>query len=223
MMLVLRPRWPAAAAAAFLLLAVPALAGWGPTAALDAAVVGWFRAFGASRPGLISWVTIATDVAATLPFLAAGLLVTVLLGVRRRAREARLCGAATAVVPALWAVMHLWLVSPRPEDGFVVVTTNGFPSGHTSNATAAAWVAVLLLWPRLAGSWRWVLVSGAVLFAFLVGLSRVVLLAHTPVQVVGGWLLGSAVVPLLALVVVRSRGSGRARSGAGVDSGGGGR
>lgn len=203
MMLVPRLRWPVAAAAAFLLLAVPALAGWGPPAAVDAAVTGWFRTFGAPRPGLISWVAIATDVAATLPFLAAGVLVTLLLGVRRHAREAWLCAAVTVVIPVMWSLMHLWLVSPRPEDGFVLVTTNGFPSGHTSNATAAAWVAVLLLWPRLRA--RWTLVGAAVLFAAAVGLSRVVLLAHTPVQVVGGWLLGSAVVPLLALAVVRTR------------------
>jgi undecaprenyl-diphosphatase len=110
----------------------------------------------------------------------------------------------TVLVPVLWALMHLWLTHPRPVGGFVVVTTNGFPSGHTSNATAAAWVAVLLLWPRRTARGRAVLVAAAVAFALLVGLSRVVLLAHMPSQVAGGWLLGSAVVPLLALVVARS-------------------
>jgi undecaprenyl-diphosphatase len=223
MMLLLRPRWPAAAAVAFLLLAVPALGGWALLSAADDAVIGWFRAFGAARPTLIDAVAVATDVAATLPFLAAGALLTVLLAVRRQPREARLCGAVTVLVPVLWALMHLWLIHPRPDDGFVVVTTNGFPSGHTSNATAAAWVAVLLLWPRVAGRRRGVVVAAAVGFAFLVGLSRVVLLAHMPSQVVGGWLLGSAVVPLVALVVARTRGSRAARDEAGVGSAGGSR
>jgi undecaprenyl-diphosphatase len=206
-----RPRWPAAAAVAFVLLAVPAIGGWAPLGAADDAISGWFRGYGGSRPALIAAIRIATDVAATVPYLVAGVLVTVLLAVRRRVREARFCGAVTVVVPVLWSLMHLWLTHPRPADGFVVVTSNGFPSGHTSNAAAAAWVAVLLLGPRLAGRRRVLLVVAAAGFAVAIGLTRLILLAHFPTEVLGGWLLASAVVPALALVLLGDHALGESR------------
>jgi undecaprenyl-diphosphatase len=203
-----RPRRPVAAAVAFLLLAVAAIGGWASLSAADDAVSAWFRGYGGSRPALIAATRIATDVAATVPYLVAGVLTTVLLAVRRRVREARFCGAVTVVVPVLWSLMHLLLTHPRPVDGFVVVTTNGFPSGHTSNAAAAAWVAVLLLRPRLTGRRRLLLVVAAAGFALAIGLTRLVLLAHFPTQVLGGWLLASAVVPTLALVLLGDHATG---------------
>jgi undecaprenyl-diphosphatase len=43
-----------------------------------------------------------------------------------------------------------------------------------------------------------VLIPAAILFAVLIGLTRLVLLAHFPTQVLGGWLLALAVVPAVA-------------------------
>jgi undecaprenyl-diphosphatase len=104
----------------------------------------------------------------------------------------------TVAVPALWGLFHALLHSPRPVDGFVFVDSNGFPSGHTANATAAALVAVLLVWPGAARRARIALVAAAAGFAALIGLTRLALLAHWPTDVLGGWLLALAVVPLLA-------------------------
>ena len=42
-------------------------------------------------------------------------------------------------------------------------------------------------------------------FALFVGLTRLVLLAHWPADVLGGWLLALAVVPLLARAADRPR------------------
>lgn len=201
MMLTLRPRWPALAAVLFLLLAVPAIGGWAPLSEADDAISDWFRRFGATRPTLIAWVKIGTDVAATVPFLAAGAAVATILAVRGARRLAWFCALVTVVVPVLWSLMHLGLTHPRPVAGFVTVTSNGFPSGHTSNAAAAALAAVLLLAPRLAPAGRAALVAGTALFAAAIGVSRLVLLAHFPSDVLGGWLLALAVVPTLALLV----------------------
>jgi membrane-associated phospholipid phosphatase len=189
---------PIAAACAFLLLAALAIGGWPPVDAADRSISEGFRELGNANPGLISWVRIATDVATTIPFLAAGVLLTLFLAVRRERRNATLTALITAAVPALWALMHLWLSHPRPENGFVTVDSNGFPSGHTSNATAAALLAFYLLRPRLSRRATTLLIAGATLFALLVGLSRLTLLAHWPTEVLGGWLLGLAVVPTAA-------------------------
>ena len=188
-------RLPIAAACAFLLLTVVAISS---RPALDPAISERFRDLGDAHPTLIAWVRIATDVAATIPFLTAGVLLTLFLAVRRERRSAIFAAVITAAVPTLWSLMHLWLLHPRPENGFVTVPGNGFPSGHTSNATAAALLAFYLLSPRLSRRATTILMLAATLFALLVGLSRLTLLAHWPTEVLGGWLLGLAVVPLAA-------------------------
>jgi undecaprenyl-diphosphatase len=65
-----------------------------------------------------------------------------------------------------------------PEGGY------GFPSGHAT-ASLALVLGLLFLEPRLP---RWAAVLG-LLWAFLVGLSRVYLQVHYPSDVLGGWAL----------------------------------
>ncbi|GAB3812400.1 phosphatase PAP2 family protein [Micromonospora zhanjiangensis] len=189
---------PLVALAGLLALLALTMVGWAPLAGLDAAVSAAFRGYGTDRPGLIAVLRIATDVAATGPFLAAGLLATLVLAAARRRRPAVFCAVVTVLVPVTWSLLHLLLHHPRPVDGFVVATSNGFPSGHTSNAAAAALAAVLLLWHRLGRPARVALAVLAAAFAVLIGLTRVALLAHWPVDVLGGWLLALTLVPLAA-------------------------
>ncbi|SCL17428.1 undecaprenyl-diphosphatase [Micromonospora pallida] len=189
---------PLFALAALLALAVPVLTDWAPLDRADHALSEAFRAYGQPRPDLVSALRILTDVAATVPFMAAGLLAAILLAVRCDRPAAVFCATVTVTVPVLWGLAHWLLYNPRPLDGFVVVTSNGFPSGHTSNAVAAALAVVLLTWPRLARTGRLVVVSVATAFALFVSLTRVALLAHWPTDVLGGWLLALTVVPLAA-------------------------
>jgi undecaprenyl-diphosphatase len=78
-------------------------------------------------------------------------------------------------------------------------------------------LVALLLWPRLGGAGRALVVALGAILAVGVGLTRVALLAHWPSDVLGGWLLGVAVVPALALAFAgRTAGAGtRARDGDG--------
>lgn len=71
-----------------------------------------------------------------------------------------------------------------------VETGPSFPSGHTVAATALA----LTLWPIVPAKWRWLLV----LWIVAVGLSRLYLGVHTPVDIVGGFAIG-----LMAVCFVR--------------------
>lgn len=194
---------PLAALAGFLALMALVLGGWAPLDRFDSAASEEMREYGTARPGLIDFARVATDIAATVPFVAAGAIATLALWVRRHRREAGLCAAVTLLVPLLWGLMHWGLHRPRPEAGFVAVASNGFPSGHTSHAASAALVAVLLLWPRLARRGRALLVAGAVALAVFVGGTRVLLVVHWPTDVLGGWLLALAVVPLTARAVAQ--------------------
>lgn len=192
---------PLAALVAFLALLALVVGDWGPLDRLDLAVSEDLRGYGTDRPGLIDVLRVATDIAATLPFVIAGVVATLALLLRRHRPEAYVCAWVTALIPVLWGLMHWALHHPRPADGFVVVHSNGFPSGHTSHAAAAALVAVLLLWPHLTRRGRALAVAAGVGLAVFVGATRVMLLAHWPVDVLGGWLLALAVVPLAAHAV----------------------
>ncbi|ROT26839.1 phosphatase PAP2 family protein [Micromonospora sp. HM5-17] len=202
---------PVCAAAGFLVLLALTIVDWTPLNRVDAAVSDAFRAYGDHSSGLVAVVRVATDFVATVPFVATGLVVGAALAVRGERRPALLCVAVTILVPLLWGLMH-WLVHhPRPEDGFVTVTSNGFPSGHTSNAAAAALVAVHLIWPRSNRRVRLVTLGLAAAFALLAGLTRVFLVVHWPTDVLGGWLLALAVVPATARLLAGGVPQGRDR------------
>ncbi len=191
-------RVPLAAAAGFAVLLALAVAGWGPLEAADAAISAHFRGYGRRNPGFVAVLLVLTDLAVTWAFMGAGSTLAVVLLARGQRARAVFVAAVTVGIPLIWSLMHLWLRSPRPADGFVEVQSNSFPSGHASNAAAAALVAVLLLRPVLRPTGRVVLALLATAFALFVGLTRVALLAHWPTDVLGGWLLALAVVPPLA-------------------------
>ncbi|MBE1492649.1 phosphatase PAP2 family protein [Plantactinospora soyae] len=204
---------PLLALAGFLVLLALTAGGWAPLEEFDDALSDGFRGYGDASPTLVDVLRVATDVAATVPFVVAGLVISIALATLSQRRPAMLCALVTVSVPVLWGLMH-WLVHhPRPVDGFVVVESNGFPSGHTSNAAAAALAAVLLLWPHLAILGRVVTVTLAVAFAVFVGLTRLALLAHWPADVLGGWLLALVVVPLAARAATRWGGGAERMSG----------
>ncbi|MGI5238935.1 phosphatase PAP2 family protein [Dactylosporangium sp. CA-139066] len=81
---------------------------------------------------------------------------------------------------------------------------DSFPSGHTTSSTLAAGAAIavgltLLRGPRA----RRALVVVGVAWPVLVGLSRVLLVAHWPTDVLAGWLLGATVVLGLSPLIRR--------------------
>ncbi len=87
------------------------------------------------------------------------------------------------------AVLKLAIGRPRPFDLFeavsnseVLVHGSGFPSGHTALAT----VMGLLLLPYVPKQFRWMI--GLVIVA--VGLSRIALGVHAPLDLVGGFAIG---------------------------------
>jgi membrane-associated phospholipid phosphatase len=202
---------PLVSLAAFLGLMTLVVGDWAPVERLDVTLIEDLRGYGADHPRLVDVLRVATDIAATVTFVAAGVIAAAGLLLRRHRREAYLCAWVTVLIPVLWGLMHWGLHRPRPPDGFVFVDSNGFPSGHTSHAASAALVAVLLLWPHLARRGRALVVTAAAALALFVSATRVLLLAHWPADVLGGWLLALAVVPLTAHAVTARprRGSSR--------------
>lgn len=189
---------PLVALAGFAVLLGVTIGGWPPVDRFDSVASSYFREYGDRHPGLVSLLRVGTDLAGTGSYLFVGLAATVGLAARGQRRAAGCCALVTVAIPLLWGLAHWLLHRPRPADGFVTVDGNGFPSGHTSNATAAALLVILLLWPRQTRIGRTITVLLAVGFASAIGLTRLMLVAHWPADVLGGWLLALVVVPIAA-------------------------
>ncbi len=107
------------------------------------------------------------------------------------------CGSVSAFM--LTQILKLLVERPRPYDALTNVTVReklsagfGFPSTHTAMATVMALLLVIYL-PQ---KWRWL----AVAWIVLVGLSRIYLGVHAPLDVVGGFSAGILVVSISLLL-----------------------
>jgi membrane-associated phospholipid phosphatase len=145
-----------------------------------------------------TWLTVLMRVVTTLGsgLVVIPLLLVVGLLARRIHRSwgpmwflAFAAGGATLVS----TVVKLLVARPRPHTGALVHALGyGFPSGHSTTATAG-WLSAAVLLSSLTHrtARRVVIGTVAALVVALVGLSRVYLGVHAPTDVLGGWALGA--------------------------------
>ncbi|WP_431676760.1 phosphatase PAP2 family protein [Kitasatospora sp. KL5] len=167
---------------------------------------------GAARTTARAVTSLGTAAVPWAAALAAGLLVA-----RRAPADRRLL---LAVTPLLWLLagqllrtllMH-GIGRPRPPAAGWAVPASGFsfPSGHTFTSATAfgllAWALGRDLAIRGYGrTFRRRCTAALAALAVLVGLSRVYLSVHWPLDVLGGWLLAAGWLALGALLLIRRR------------------
>ncbi|RAJ36778.1 undecaprenyl-diphosphatase [Kitasatospora sp. SolWspMP-SS2h] len=189
----------AACAAAFGAVAVAAAAnGWAPYG-FEQAAVDWAVAH---RPSAA--VTAAKAVTAlgtgAFPYLLALAAGLVLVRSVRPYRSGR-AAAAVLLAPVLWlaagqllrqGLMHAF-ARPRPPVADWAFTASGFafPSGHSFTSALSAGLIALAAARARPGARR-PAAAAAALFAAVIGLTRVYLGVHWPLDVLGGWLLATA-------------------------------
>lgn len=164
-------------------------------------------ALGLRHPLAEQIVTSFTDIAGTTLMPIIAVLAAVVLGVHRRSWTPVALIVAAGGGSLLMTIAGKELIQrERPPLSSAVPPfehSPSFPSGHTLNAVAVIGViAYLLLLRRSTRRARVALIVGAVLFAALVGLSRVYLGHHWFTDVLSGWALGAA---WLALVITAHR------------------
>ncbi|MFF5229561.1 phosphatase PAP2 family protein [Dactylosporangium sp. NPDC000521] len=192
-------RVPVFCAAALGLLTALVVVRFGPLVRLDDAVSEAARRAALRHDGWRTVMSAITHSADSPVLLAAGLLLAaVLLWRRWRTGLWFLLGATTAATVVRLTVLTL-VHRPRPVDRLTPTAGWAFPSGHTTSSAVTAGVVVVLGCAVLSGRRsRRVLVAVAGTWAVLVGVSRVALLAHWPSDVLGGWLLATAVTVAFA-------------------------
>lgn len=110
-------------------------------------------------------------------------------------------GALAAM--GLGSLLKHFIHRPRPDTLYVsemYFKTSSFPSGHALSAAVVCGLLAYLAWKYLHGTWRIGVPIGLLLFALLVGVSRVVVGAHYPSDVLAGWLLGAIFAGLIILI-----------------------
>ncbi|GCD39183.1 phosphatase PAP2 family protein [Streptomyces chrestomyceticus JCM 4735] len=186
----------------FIALLVLVAARWSPLLALDQGIATSLHRTAVTDPGLTSVSKVFSDWVWD-PWTLRALLVVAAVVLLRRSRYVLGCWVVltAAVGTALQQALKALVGRQRPEWPDPVDSAHyaAFPSGHAMTAAVAGGLALWLL--RLSGARRRWLWAAAVLVGVSVagvGLTRVYLGVHWATDVLGGWLLGGALVAAAA-------------------------
>jgi membrane-associated phospholipid phosphatase len=133
-----------------------------------------------------AWITNLGDAKVLVPAVT---LTAALLVARKMPRAAIVCVLVGLTVFVLDNALKAVFVRDRPFQGLVHLRSWSFPSGHTLSATAV-WGIVCA---ALSGGRRWPWVLHGVL-ALSIAMSRLSLGVHWPTDVLGGFVLGWALL-----------------------------
>ena len=109
---------------------------------------------------------------------------------------------ALALIGPLNTLLKIYFGRVRPDftEGGARYDSLSFPSGHSSGIATLVTVALIMVWPWLAGRARHLALAVGVILVLLVGLTRMWLGVHFLSDVVGGWSLGVAWSLLTAML-----------------------
>jgi undecaprenyl-diphosphatase len=193
---------------AFAVAAVPAAvlvvlieAHWGPLQTVDHGAALRLHAVVRHRPGLLAAVRLLSD-RVWDPLTFRLLVAAVVAGLLARgAWRLALWAAATETAAGLVGLllkMSVARVRPRLPDPVATAPGYSFPSGHAMTAAASCAILLLVLLPAVPRLLRPAAWATAAVSVVGVGLTRIALGVHWVSDVVGGWLLGSALVAATA-------------------------
>ncbi|RDG34731.1 PAP2 family protein [Streptomyces corynorhini] len=181
-----------------LLITALVVAEWGPLLSLDGEVARWLHGHAVTEPGLTHANRLLSDWVWdpwTMRALTALAAAVVWL---RGERPLALWVAATSAVGSAAQQALKWAVDrdrPRWPDPVDSAHFAAFPSGHALTATVTCGLLLWLVHSRRARPWlRRTAVAVAAVSVAGVGFTRLWLGVHWGSDVMGGWLLGGALV-----------------------------
>ncbi|MFI2782426.1 phosphatase PAP2 family protein [Streptomyces sp. ALB3] len=189
----------AVAAVLFGLLLVLVESGWAPLRRLDAGAARWLNRAALDHPAWTGTLRFLSDVVWDPVTLRAAVAVLTLWLVHRRAWRLAAWSAVTAVAGGLTGLLVKTVVErarPALPDPVAHAPGFSFPSGHAMAATTSFAILLLVLLPVVRRGFRPLLWAVAAVSVLGVGFTRVALGVHWFSDVLGGWVLGLAVVAL---------------------------
>ncbi|EID81392.1 MULTISPECIES: phosphatase PAP2 family protein [Rhodococcus] len=179
----------------FTLLAVQVrLSGW--VTGADTATLDWFVAH--RSPGVTAAAVVITDAASPVGVALVAVVTAALVSWRRRSWEPGvLVVGIVAVAAAASTIVKMIVARSRPPTASQLVTETdwSFPSGHVTGIVALAGALLIVTGAGLPGRARGALAGTlAVLVVVVVAATRLYLGVHWLTDVLGGALLGGAVV-----------------------------
>lgn len=117
----------------------------------------------------------------------------------QKKKQAAFAAISVGGVLIIFSLLKLIFERDRPFlYNLIYESTYSFPSGHAALSFALAFVVLILTWKS---NYRLAFVTGATLFIFFIGLSRIYLTVHYPTDVIAGWILAAIWVLVSALTL----------------------
>ena len=154
----------------------------------------------------VGWAERLADLASTQTALIVTIVGAAILLLTRHWRGALALGLAYGVTQGIVQLVKEIVARPRPEANAALEGAHGFsfPSAHSATSVAVyATIALILVRASRRGYNRVAVASLAGALVSAVGLSRVLLGAHYPTDVLAGWAFGALLASLCWLVATK--------------------
>jgi membrane-associated phospholipid phosphatase len=190
-------------AAASIILTFAVAFAFAPLIGIDSAVADELHHFALDHPGAVVVMQTWSDVFGPWTFRGLLTVVAVWLLWRRRRLSAGWVVVTMLVSAGVDSGLKALIGRDRPQWTYPVSHAVGgsFPSGHSLTSAMGCAVLLVLLWPMLGRGARHSCAVAVVTVPAVTGFTRLGLGVHYLSDVVGGWLIGTAIVSATVLTL----------------------
>ena len=149
----------------------------------------------------LDWLSMhTTNIGGPLVTVIIALCIGLYLAYKREIVRLLILGGSMVGSAGLAFMIKSLIERPRPQLWQHLVPESGFSfiSGHATMSMTLAAAIVAILWRT---KWRWPAIIAGVLYAGWVGFSRLYLGVHYPTDILGGWIVASAWVLVVTLII----------------------